>query len=297
MPGRPDTLRCAGGVIQLQTSYPMLRVVMPELPEVETSRRGISPHVVGRRVEEVTIRQRQLRWPVSAAIGRDLPGLTIDALERRAKYLLFHTAAGTMLLHLGMSGRLRVVDQDTPPAVHDHVDIAFDNGRLLRFNDPRRFGSLLWTRDPAKHRLLRDLGPEPLTKAFDGDYLWQRARSRKVAIKQFIMNASIVVGVGNIYASESLFRAGIDPRRQAQRVSRVRARGLAAAIQEVLAEAIDAGGTTLRDYVGSDGEPGYFKQDLRVYDRDGEPCRQCGAAIRRIVQGQRATYFCSTCQR
>ena len=270
---------------------------MPELPEVETSRRGISPYVVGRRVRKVTIRQRQLRWPVSAAVSRELPGLRVDKLERRGKYLLFKTTAGTMLLHLGMSGRLRIVDRGTPAALHDHVDIEFDNGRLLRFNDARRFGSILWTRDPSRHRLLRHLGPEPLGDAFDGDHLWQRARGRKVAIKQFIMNAEIVVGVGNIYASESLFRAGIDPRRQAQRVSRVRANKLAEAIRDVLAEAIEAGGTTLRDFLGSDGEPGYFSQDLRVYDREDAPCRACGAAIRRIVQGQRATYFCGTCQR
>ena len=270
---------------------------MPELPEVETSRRGIAPYVVGRRVMKVTIRQRQLRWPIATAVSRELPGLKIDKLERRAKYLLFQTAAGTMLLHLGMSGRLHIVDRGTQPSTHDHVDIEFDNGRLLRFNDARRFGSILWTRDPARHRLLRHLGPEPLGDAFDGDYLWRRARGRKVAIKQFIMNAEIVVGVGNIYASESLFRAGIDPRRQAQRVSRVRANRLAIVIREVLAEAIEAGGTTLRDFLGSDGEPGYFKQDLRVYDREDTPCRECGTAIRRIVQGQRATYFCGTCQR
>jgi formamidopyrimidine-DNA glycosylase len=270
---------------------------MPELPEVETSRRGISPYVVGRRVKKITIRQHQLRWPISAAISRELPGLRIDTLERRAKYLLFRTTAGTMLLHLGMSGRLHIVDRGTPASAHDHVDIEFDNKRLLRFNDPRRFGSILWTRDPEHHRLLRHLGPEPLEAAFDGDYLWRKARGRKVAIKQFIMNAGIVVGVGNIYASESLFRAGIDPRRQARRISKVRANELAAAIREVLAEAIQAGGTTLRDFLGSDGEPGYFKQDLRVYDRENVPCRECGAAIRRIVQGQRATYFCSVCQR
>lgn len=270
---------------------------MPELPEVETSRRGISPYVVGNEVSKVTIRQRQLRWPISAAISRELPGQTIDTLERRAKYLLFKTATGTMLLHLGMSGRLCIVKHGTPATTHDHVDIEFANGLLLRFNDARRFGSLLWARDPTKHRLLCNLGPEPLSGDFDGAYLWQRARGRKVAIKQFIMNANIVVGVGNIYASESLFRAGIDPRRQAQRVSRVRADRLAATIKEVLAEAIQAGGTTLRDFLGSDGEPGYFQQDLRVYDREDSPCRECHAPIRRIVQGQRATYFCRRCQR
>lgn len=269
---------------------------MPELPEVETSRRGIAPYVVGQEVVAVTLRRKQLRWPIPAAIKQTLPGLTIDELSRRAKYLLFATRQGTMLLHLGMSGSLRILKVGTPAGKHDHVDIEFANGRILRFNDPRRFGSLLWTTDVSKHRLLAHLGPEPLQDDFSGDYLWRRARGRKVAIKQFIMNANIVVGVGNIYASEALYRAGISPKRQAQRVSRARADILAIVIKEVLAEAITAGGTTLKDFLNSDGEPGYFKQDLQVYDREATPCYECGQSIVRIVQGQRATYYCKHCQ-
>jgi formamidopyrimidine-DNA glycosylase len=269
---------------------------MPELPEVETSRRGIAPYVVGQEVVAVTLRRRNLRWPIPAAIKQTLPGLTIDELGRRAKYLLFATRQGTMLLHLGMSGSLRILKAGAPAGKHDHVDIEFTNGRILRFNDPRRFGSLLWTTDVARHRLLAHLGPEPLRDDFNGDYLWRRARGRKVTIKQFIMNANIVVGVGNIYASEALYRAGISPKRQAHRVSRPRADILAIVIKEVLAEAIVAGGTTLKDFLNSDGEPGYFKQDLQVYDREAAPCHECGQSIVRIVQGQRATYYCKQCQ-
>ncbi|MFZ9965815.1 MAG: bifunctional DNA-formamidopyrimidine glycosylase/DNA-(apurinic or apyrimidinic site) lyase [Steroidobacteraceae bacterium] len=271
---------------------------MPELPEVETTRRGIAPALLGHTVNRVVLRERRLRWPVPTTLGRNLTGQVIDSVERRAKYLLLGTRNGTLLAHLGMTGSLRVLDPATPLLTHDHVDILLDSGRCLRFNDPRRFGCLLWiTGDPSRHRLLNDLGPEPLGADFDGSHLWQRARGRKVAIKSFIMNASVVVGVGNIYASEALFRAGIAPTTPAGRVSRARMQALADAIREVLSEAIAVGGTTLRDYVNADGLPGYFRQKLFVYERDGEPCRRCGTAIRHQVLGQRSTYHCPTCQR
>lgn len=270
---------------------------MPELPEVETSRRGISPWIVDRVVEEVIVRERRLRWPVPAGIERKLHGQAVRTLGRRAKYLLFCTDAGTALLHLGMSGSLRIIDPDEPPGKHDHLDIRMRNGKALRFRDPRRFGSFLWSDADELHPLLAQLGPEPLGDEFDGDYLWRRARGRRVSIKQFLMNASIVVGVGNIYASEALFEAGIHPARQAQRVSRTRMQKLAGAVKIVLERAVAAGGTTLRDFHGGDGEPGYFRQQLTVYDRDGLPCRRCGRAVRAVVQGQRSTFYCVACQR
>ncbi|NNF62166.1 MAG: bifunctional DNA-formamidopyrimidine glycosylase/DNA-(apurinic or apyrimidinic site) lyase, partial [Gammaproteobacteria bacterium] len=245
---------------------------MPELPEVEITRRGIAPHIEGARVERVQIRQRQLRWPVSAALPRELPGLMISAVDRRAKYLLVRTDHGTLIAHLGMSGSWRVLNEATTPRKHDHVDISFDNGVLLRFTDPRRFGALLWTRrDPLRHKLLKNLGPEPLGPAFDGDYLHRSASGRRGAIKQHIMNAGIVVGVGNIYASEALWLAGINPRRAAGRIALPRMQQLAASIRTVLANAIEVGGTTLRDFSGGDGEPGYFQLELNAYDQDGEP--------------------------
>jgi len=271
---------------------------MPELPEVETTRRGLEPYLLGQRVRAVQVRQRSLRWPVPRALERDLPGQDIDCVRRRAKYLLLDTAAGTLISHLGMSGSYRLVRPGTPPAAHDHVDIGLASGWVLRYTDPRRFGCLLWTRrDPAQHRLLRDLGPEPLEGGFSGEYLYRRARGRRGAIKPFIMDAGIVVGVGNIYASESLHRAGIHPRRPAGRVSLARMQRLAGTIRQVLGEAITAGGTTLRDFAGSDGQPGYFSRSLMVYGRAGEPCLRCGASLRQEVMGQRSTYFCPACQR
>lgn len=269
---------------------------MPELPEVETSRRGIAPWLEEQRIQDITIRERRLRWPVPIDLEAKLTGQTVRALRRRAKYLLFDTDRGTVLLHLGMSGSVRIIDPDEPAGKHDHVDIRFDNGKALRFRDPRRFGSLLWADDPGEHPLLRDLGPEPLDDAFDGDHLFARSRGRKIAVKPFIMNASIVVGVGNIYASEALFSAGINPKRAAGRVSRERMRRLADAIKSVLSRAIDAGGTTLRDFHGGDGEPGYFKQKLDVYGREGEECRRCDAEISAVVLGQRSTFYCKRCQ-
>ncbi len=269
---------------------------MPELPEVETSRRGIEPHIVNTRVTGVIIRNRRLRWPVSKTLDRDLPGNTITSVTRRAKYLLINSGSGTAILHLGMSGSVFVVAHGTPAGVHDHVDIDFDSGKTLRFRDPRRFGSLHWSTTPLKHKLLVSLGPEPLDGEFDARYLWQRSRGRRVSIKQFIMNAGIVVGVGNIYASEALFMAGIHPRRAAGRVSLPRYELLVAAIKNVLSSAIRAGGTTLRDFYGVDGEAGYFRQQLEAYGREGEACRRCNTPISAIVQGQRSTFYCKNCQ-
>ena len=269
---------------------------MPELPEVETSRRGIEPYVVGERVTGVVIRDRRLRWPVSTDIDDCLPGQTVRSIDRRAKYLLINTDSGTAIIHLGMSGSVSIVEHDTPAAVHDHFDIALGSGRSLRYRDPRRFGSLHWSIDPATHWLLKDLGPEPLGEAFSGEYLWSRSRGRRVSIKPFIMNAAIVVGVGNIYASEALFMAGIHPRRAAGRIAKRRYDDLAAAIKTVLKKAIKAGGTTLRDFYGFNGEAGYFQQQLEVYGREDEPCRSCGRPVSAIVLGQRATYYCKNCQ-
>jgi len=269
---------------------------MPELPEVETSRRGIEPHIVGTRISRVVIRNRSLRWPVSKSVDRNLVGQTVGSVTRRAKYLLINTGKGAAILHLGMSGSVFIVDRDTPAGVHDHVDIDFDSGKTLRFRDPRRFGSLHWSKKPLEHKLLKTLGPEPLGDGFDGDYLWTQSRGRRVSIKQFIMNAQVVVGVGNIYASESLYLACINPRRAAGRVSLQRYELLTTAIKEVLANAIKAGGTTLRDFYGGDGEAGYFQQQLEAYGREGEPCRRCNTAITAIVQGQRSSYYCTQCQ-
>jgi formamidopyrimidine-DNA glycosylase len=270
---------------------------MPELPEVETTRRGISPHISGKTVSGVSVRNPNLRWPVSRRLAADLTGQTILAVERRGKYLLLRTGQGTALIHLGMSGSLRVVASDTTPGKHDHVDILFQD-RALRFTDPRRFGSLHWTRrPPEQHRLLRDLGPEPLGPAFSGAYLYEVSRGRKVAVKQFIMNSHVVVGVGNIYANEALYMAGLNPRRAAGRISRKKYLLLEEVIREVLNDAIMEGGTTLRDFVNGNGEPGYFRLQLNVYGKTGEPCISCRAAIREIRQGQRATFYCPVCQK
>jgi formamidopyrimidine-DNA glycosylase len=270
---------------------------MPELPEVETTRRGIAPHLVGRRIDKVLLRRPDLRWPIPAAIGEQLPGRTIDAVTRRAKYLLLQTDAGSALLHLGMSGMLRVLDPATPVGKHDHYDLELDSGRVLRFTDPRRFGCLLWQGPGEVHPLLGGLGPEPLSEAFDGDLLWHLSRGRRGAVKSFVMDQAVVVGVGNIYASEALFEAGIHPRRAAGAVSRARYAALAAAIKRILAHAIGRGGTTLRDFLNPDGAPGYFAQELSAYGRSGEPCRRCGTPIRQLLLGQRSTFYCPRCQR
>jgi formamidopyrimidine-DNA glycosylase len=270
---------------------------VPELPEVETTRRGLAPHVVGRSIAAVEVREPCLRWRVARTLPAKLAGQRIEALERRGKYLLFGTNAGTLLVHLGMSGSLRYLAEPPAHGLHDHVDMHFVDGGVLRFNDPRRFGSWLLTSRPAEHPLLKGLGPEPLSDDFTASYLAEASRGRQVAIKQHLMNGRIVVGVGNIYANEALFRAGIHPQRSAGRIARARFGPLVDAVRAVLLDALDEGGTTLRNYVDGDGNPGYFRLSLRVYEREGEACRTCGTTIRRRVQGQRATYFCPRCQR
>ncbi len=271
---------------------------MPELPEVETTRRGIEPHAVGRRIVSLCLHEPRLRWPVASDIAGKIAGLRIVRAGRRAKYLLLELEAGALLLHLGMSGSLRVLPVDAPRILHDHFDLQLDSGQTLRFNDPRRFGSLHYTDgDPRHHPLLSRLAPEPLDDAFDTDYLWRVTRRRRVAIKQLLMNSQLVVGVGNIYASEALFRAKVRPRRQARTLSRAEVAKLVRAVKAVLAMAIRVGGTTLRDYVGADGQPGYFRQKLYVYERAGKPCRNCRTPIRQLTQGQRSTYYCPHCQR
>ncbi|MEZ5541490.1 MAG: bifunctional DNA-formamidopyrimidine glycosylase/DNA-(apurinic or apyrimidinic site) lyase [Pseudomonadota bacterium] len=271
---------------------------MPELPEVETTRRGIAPHIQGRRVARVIVRNRDLRWRVTPRLEGALAGLTIRHVDRRAKYLLLATDNGTLILHLGMSGSLRIIAAGTAAGRHDHVDIEFENGTVLRYTDPRRFGSLHWTtRAPDRHRLLRDLGVEPLGDELTGDYLYRASRGRKAAIKQLLMDSHIVVGIGNIYASEALYMAGINPRRAAGRINRQQYDLLAEVIQEVLTDSIAAGGTTLRDFVNGEGKPGYFRMHLNVYGKAGEPCISCRVPIRMIRQGQRATFYCPQCQK
>lgn len=271
---------------------------MPELPEVETTCRGLAPVVVGQRVRSVAVRQRMLRQPVPAALARAIAGLTIRSLTRRGKYLLFDCGSGTLIVHLGMSGRLWVVNDGARPTTHDHFDLTLESGTTVRLRDPRRFGLVLWQRgDPLAHRLLRDIGPEPLSPAFDGAWLHRVTRGRIVAIKLVLMDGHAVAGVGNIYANEALFRAGIHPRLAAGRVSLRRCAGLAEKIRETLELAIEAGGSTLRDYVASDGQAGYFQNQFLVYDRAGEPCRHCGTRIRSIRQGQRSTFYCPGCQK
>jgi formamidopyrimidine-DNA glycosylase len=271
---------------------------MPELPEVETSRQGITPHILGHTVTAVIVRNRHLRWPVSPGLKTELIDQRIDSIERRGKYLLLKTAVGTVIIHLGMSGSLRIVNHQSPPEKHDHVDIEFDNAKALRLRDPRRFGAVLWTRkDPLQHKLIRQLGPEPLTDDFNGPYLYQASRRRKSSIKSFIMDSHIVVGVGNIYANEALFLAGINPKRQAGQVSRQRYDTLAHCIKQILKMAIEQGGTSLRDFTREDGKPGYFQQTLNVYGKVNASCPHCGSPLKHIRQQQRSTYYCPHCQR
>lgn len=271
---------------------------MPELPEVETAARGIAPHVTGQHILRAVVRDPRLRRPIPRRFAAEVAGRIVAVVRRRGKYLLLITDAGTLILHLGMSGSLRLVPRGTPPHKHDHVDLELGNGLALRLRDPRRFGLMIWTReDPMRHPLLRALGPEPLEKDFTGDVLFERARGRRVPVKQFIMDAKVVAGVGNIYANEALFAAGIHPSRAAGQVSREEYRALAQAIKRVLRLAIGRGGTTLRDFVAEDGRPGYFQQRLKVYGREGEGCRRCGGPVEVVRLGQRATYFCGRCQR
>lgn len=269
---------------------------MPELPEVETTRRGVAPHLEGQTLLGAAVRQPALRWPVPPDLDQILRGETILAVRRRAKYLLLECQRGTLLIHLGMSGSLRVMPAGTPPQKHDHLDLLLD-GRLLRYRDPRRFGAVLWHVGPIeRHPLLNALGPEPLSAAFDGAALLEAMRRRQSAIKLAIMDNHIVVGVGNIYANEALFHAGIAPTRAANALTRGDCDRLATEIKAVLMRAIDAGGSTLRDFVDSEGKPGYFQQSYMVYGRQEAPCRRCGTPIRHIRQGQRSTYYCPLCQ-
>ncbi len=270
---------------------------MPELPEVETTRRGITPHLTHQTITKVITRHAQLRWPIPTNLTVELKAKTILEVTRRGKYLLLHFSHGTLIIHLGMSGSLRIVSSKTEVGKHDHFDLMLTNGNVLRFTDPRRFGCILWTNDdPALHVLMQKLGPEPLSSSFNAHYLYEHSRNRKVAIKTFIMNSSVVVGVGNIYANEALFRAGIHPKRSAQIITKDQYLKLVTAIKTVLKEAIKVGGTTLRNFVASDGKPGYFKQQLEVYGRAKLACRKCHTKLREIRIAQRSTVYCPKCQ-
>jgi len=272
---------------------------VPELPEVETVKRGISPHLIGRVFSDVIIRDPRLRWPVDSELANHLCGQEVLSVERRAKYLLIRLATGHLLIHLGMSGRLYFTSADTPIGKHDHLDWRLDDGQILRYTDPRRFGAVVWVEgdDVASHKLLAKLGPEPLLEEFNAAYLFKRAGKRTVPVKSFLMDAHVVVGVGNIYANEALYMAGISPTREAGSISLARYSRLVEAVKDVLAKAITQGGTTLKDFVGGDGKPGYFKQELQVYGRGGQPCWTCMKELSEIRIAQRTTVFCRRCQR
>lgn len=271
---------------------------MPELPEVETTLRGIKRHIIGCNITDVIVRHPRLRWPVPADLKSKIKGHTLKAISRRAKYLLFTFDVGTLILHLGMSGKLRILDSELPPQKHDHVDIYFDNNKYLRFTDPRRFGALLWTdEDPANHVLLASIGVEPLSTAFNGDYLFVRASGRKVPVKSFIMDSKIVAGVGNIYATEALFEACIRPQTPAGKISLKQYEALASAIKSILKNAIEKGGTTLKDFMKSDGSPGYFSIELQAYGHAGKACPRCGATLKSARIAQRSTVYCAKCQK
>lgn len=271
---------------------------MPELPEVETTRRGIAPHLENNTITNVIVRNRSLRWPIPTGLKTKLNDHKILSVTRRAKYLLIKTDVGTLILHLGMSGSLRILPCDEIVDKHDHFELQFKDGSCLRLRDPRRFGAVLWTKDnPYQHKLLINLGPEPLDKTFNADLLFEKSRKRKTTIKQFIMDAKIVVGVGNIYASESLFLAGINPKKLAGKITKTQAKELAAAIKKILTAAIKQGGTTLKDFKSSDGKPGYFQQKLKVYGRKDDACITCKKPIKQITLGQRSTFYCSNCQK
>lgn len=271
---------------------------MPELPEVETTRRGIEPHIANGIITDVIIREHRLRWPIAKNLRDILFGQTILTVQRRGKYLLLNTVKGGLIIHLGMSGNLRILFNPPDNLKHDHIDIIFNHKICLRFNDPRRFGCVLWVEgEPLQHTLLKDLGPEPLTKQFTAQHLYGLSRAKKQAIKDFIMDSHVVVGVGNIYANEALFLAGIRPQISAGKVSLPRYEKLAKQIKFVLKRSITMGGTTLRDFVNSEGKPGYFKQVLNVYDRAGQPCRVCGSLLKLIKSFQRQTVYCPECQK
>ena len=271
---------------------------MPELPEVETTRRGLEPHLVGRRIRGVVVRNRNLRWPVPRDLARRLQGEEVRSIRRRGKYLLFDCRTGHLLVHLGMSGRLTIVPEAQPARKHDHVDVRFEGNKTMRLTDPRRFGAVLWLADPAeRHALLEGLGLEPLDASFTGVALHAAARGRKVAVKNFLMNSRIVTGVGNIYAAEALFRARVHPLTSAGRISATRWKRIADAIRATLERAVEKGGTTLRDFASADGDPGYFLAECAVYGREGKPCPKCRAPVRVIRQAQRSTFYCPACQR
>ena len=271
---------------------------MPELPEVETTRRGLLPHLLGRRIRDVVVRNRNLRWLVPRDLRRHLQGEEVRDIRRRGKYLLFDCGRGHLLVHLGMSGRLTIVGEETPARAHDHVDLMIEGAKRLRLTDPRRFGAMLWIAGaPERHALLRGLGLEPLDPGFDGPALQRLASRRRVAVKHFLMNGRLVTGVGNIYASEALFAAGIHPLRSVARISAARWQRLADAVRATLERALAAGGTTLRDFASVDGDLGEFQVECGVYGREGLPCRQCGTPIRALRQGQRSTFYCPSCQR
>jgi len=271
---------------------------MPELPEVETTCRGIAPHIENNTISRIIVRNRNLRWPIPTGLNTKLKNKKILSVTRRAKYLLVKTEVGTLIIHLGMSGSLRILPTTETVEKHDHFEIQFKDGICLRLRDPRRFGSVLWTKDdPLKHKLLINLGPEPLDKEFNADLLFEKSRKRKTTIKQFIMDAKIVVGVGNIYASEALFLSNIHPKRLAGKLSKAQSLILTKAIKKILRQAIKQGGTTLKDFTSSDGKPGYFSQKLKVYNRAGESCLTCKKPIKQITLGQRSTFYCSSCQK
>jgi len=270
---------------------------MPELPEVETTCRGISPHIVGHKITQLKVRNPNLRWPVPDFLGQRIEGQSVLDVSRRGKYILIKVDGGQIMVHLGMSGSLRVVDQDKEVQKHDHVDFCFSDGKALRLTDPRRFGSVLWQPEGEHHELLYKLGPEPLSEEFNAAYLHACCKGRKAAIKQLIMDSKVVVGVGNIYATEALFSAAIDPRRAAGNISAERLEVFVKEIKKVLSVAIEQGGTTLKDFVGSDGKPGYFQQKLNAYGRKGEPCVNCLSPLTEVRLGQRSTVFCKQCQR
>ncbi len=271
---------------------------MPELPEVETSRRGIKPHIYQRKITDVIIREHRLRWPIPENLPATVTSQRVEQVLRRGKYLLLQLQTGSIIIHLGMSGSLRIISPDQLADKHDHIDFCFDNKKILRLHDPRKFGCVLWTDQPiAEHKLFENMGPEPLLKDFNADYLYQLSRKRKTSIKSFIMNSHIVVGIGNIYASESLFKAGINPERKAGNVSFEACQRLVTVIKNTLSASIKQGGTTLRDFTAEDGKPGYFAQQLMVYGKADEACPNCGNAIKQIIQQQRSTFYCSRCQK
>ena len=291
--GPHDAVHFEGAIVTT-----LSQISMPELPEVETTKRGIAPFLESAQIRRLVVRNPALRWPIPSELPQKVVGKMVESVDRRGKYLLLRVAGGSMLVHLGMSGSLRVLQDSVAPTAHDHFDLETRSGDVLRYRDPRRFGCLLWQDgDPMTHPLLRNLGVEPLSSDFDGELLWRLGHDRRTAIKNIIMNGQIVVGVGNIYASEALHGAGIHPQRSGRRISRARYQNLADAIRAVLERAIAEGGTTLRDFTSADGNPVYFHQSLKVYDRQGASCGRCGSDIRKIVTGQRATYYCPGCQR